>query len=147
MDNKINKEDWLLRTIAEAGEKGLTPAKLQKSLFLLGKAFPKELPDFYSFEPYNYGPFDISIYQEADVFSAKGLITKKSVAGYDWSKYIITKEGKKRIADMSALFDKEMEKYLTTLMEWIQPLSFQELISSVYKKYPEYKINSVFIDK
>jgi hypothetical protein len=34
--------------------------------------------------------------------------------------------------------------YVVNLANWVRQLSFQQLVASIYNKYPEMKANSVF---
>ncbi len=141
----IERKDWTLLVIAEADKTGLTPVKLQKSLFLLHHAMPKETKDFYHFVAYNYGPFDIGIYHDADLLKKEGYVETHSAQSAG-RKYNITSSGKKRAKELHEQVTEEATKYLKQLIDWMLPLSFQELVSSVYKEFPEYKKNSVFRD-
>lgn len=143
--NLNDKQKWTLITLLKAKSKGLTPAQLQKTLFLLQKAFPKKLKDFYHFKPYNYGPFDIQVYINAEKLASEGLINLYPVKN-GWSIYSITKTGEEVAKQVERQLDKPLIEYLDKVVKWAQSLTFQELISSIYKKYPEYKINSVFGD-
>lgn len=144
MKSNLSRENLLLFIIYKAESKGLTPAQLQKSLFLLEKAFPKKLTNFYKFEPYNYGPFDSAIYEDADLLTIKNYVKQIKVNDYDWSIYHITQKGKEKALEIEKKLPKDMSNYIYKLVRWIQNLTFQELISAIYKKYPEYKVNSVF---
>ncbi len=63
----MKPQDWTLLAISAAKGRGLSPIQLQKSLFLLERRLSKEElgEQFYEFVPYNYGPFDVKIYQDA----------------------------------------------------------------------------------
>jgi uncharacterized protein YwgA len=141
----LSNKDWMLLVLFYAGSVGLSPVKLQKSLFLLQKAFHQEIGNFYAFKPYNYGPFDARIYVNADELVTDGLVSKVTM-DHSWSTYVITKPGLVKAKTLLKVTDKKIIKYIKQLIRWMQPLSFEVLISSVYKKYPEYKKNSVFID-
>lgn len=140
----LDKADWTLLAIAAAGRKGLTPAQLQKTLFLVKQNFRNELKDFYAFEPYNYGPFDKSIYEDARVYAQKGMVKMNGVSGQNWSKYYITTEGAAKAQPLRSNADTNAMSYLEKIVHWAQSLSFPQLISAIYKQYPEYKVNSVF---
>jgi hypothetical protein len=34
--------------------------------------------------------------------------------------------------------------YITELANWVRHLSFEQLVASIYNRYPEIKLNSVF---
>lgn len=142
----LTKEDWTLLAIACAGESGLTPAQLQKSLFLLEKNSPRKISNFYQFKPYNYGPFDKTIYLDANVLASENLVKVNGVDGQSWSKYHITEQGLTKAKKLKSELDPPLSSYLERVVHWAQRLSFSQLIASIYKRYPEYKVNSVFKD-
>jgi uncharacterized protein YwgA len=135
---------WPLLALYFAGEKGLTPAQLQKSIFLLQKAFPKADKLDYDFQPYNYGPFGVDVYRDTELLANYGLAEMHQKNGVDWNTYHITSSGQKKAAGLAKKIEVEIGKYLPKLIKWVQSISFQTLIGSIYKKYPEYKVNSIF---
>ncbi|MEX0881579.1 MAG: hypothetical protein WDZ34_01755 [Candidatus Saccharimonadales bacterium] len=140
----MKKQDWLLLAIASGKKKGLTPAQLQKSLFLLKQAYPKQTADFYNFQPYNYGPFDKQVYEDADVLAESGYITLDSQEDRAWSLYRITDNGKEQTNKITGSADADATKYLDKIVKWVQSLTFEQLIATIYKHFPKYKVNSVF---
>ena len=140
------RRHWLLVVLYFARRKGLTPAQLQKTTFLLQKAFPKLGNLSYNFQPYNYGPFDVRVYQEAEDLAKLGLVKIRSKDGHSWSTYHISLAGKLQVQTFTPKIKNEVGAYISRLVPWVQSLSFQSLISSIYQKYPEYKVNSIFRD-
>lgn len=140
----ITKKDWLLTVMNYAGDKGLTPAQLQKILFIVSKESPSKPTDFYNFIAYNYGPFDSQIYRDATCLEEDNFVKKLKSTGKNWEIYYVTEEGKKVAAQKKELIDEGTNDYLKRLTLFIQGLSFQELISTIYKHYPEYRVNSIF---
>jgi len=141
---EIIRSDWPLLALHFAGEKGLTPAQLQKTIFLLQKAFPKNEELNYNFQPYNYGPFDSSVYQDVESLADGGLTELKKRNGCNWNTYHISLLGEESCKKLIKKYNGSIFTYLKDLVHWVQSVSFQELISSIYKKYPEYKKNSIF---
>src|SRR5436190_18669612 len=82
----MEPKDWTLLVISAADSRGLSPVQLQKSLFLLERRLSEEAPaeklgeSFYEFVPYNYGPFDVKVYQDAEALEERGLVTIQSSA-------------------------------------------------------------------
>lgn len=141
MEERIN---WSLLILYMAGENGLTPVQLQKTIFLLQKAFPGLDNLDFNFRPYNYGPFDVGVYQDVEYLLYKGLgeVHKKNGSGV--RTYYISRRGTAIAKKLNDLLDSNTNNYLLELVNWVQSLSFQDLVSSIYKKYPEYKENSIF---
>jgi len=117
---------------------------MQKALFLIKMEAGKKLKgEFYNFVPYNYGPFDSSVYADiAKQESEECIITER--AGNRWDAYFITVQGKKRASELLDELDPSLRDYLDTVVKWVKERGFSELLQSIYKKYPAYAVNSVF---
>ena len=75
----MTRQDWLLLVLAADG-KTFSPLQLQKSLFLVGYDLAKLVgSDFYTFRPFDYGPFDATVYRDGrPEQAAQGLVTIRS---------------------------------------------------------------------
>ena len=144
----MNRQDWTLLAVSASKGEGLSPVQLQKTLFLLGKHLSAaELgPSYYEFEPYNYGPFDVSIYQDAEALSGKGLIAITRAAERSWPMYQPTGLGTSTASKLRAEVSPHAIQYLDQVISWVQRLSFRDLVRAIYAEYPEYRANSVFRD-
>lgn len=142
----MKPEDWTLLAICAAKGKGLSPVQLQKSLFLLGRKLSKEeLGDhFYEFSPYNYGPFDVKIYQDAEMLEEMGMVSITQSPERRWKIYQATPGGLEFATKLRAEASPHAIEYLDTVVTWVLGRSFRELISAIYAKYPEFRENSVF---
>jgi hypothetical protein len=130
--------------ISYAKGRGLSPVQLQKILFLLGKQLPEEVgSNFYTFEPYNYGPFDRTVYSDASMLAGLGMVTKND-SGRSFWEYAPTAEGLEYAEKLKASAPAKAISYLEKVVPWAQGLSFSALVRAIYAKYPEYKENSVF---
>jgi len=129
--------------IGSAKGRGLSPVQLQKVLFLLGKELPTVVgTDFYHFQPYNYGPFDKAVYQDAEGLSYAGYVSIASSGRI--TEYSATPEGSDYAEQIRARAPRLGTEYLTKIVEWAQSLTFSELVRAIYNKYPQYRVNSVF---
>lgn len=139
----MNKQDWLLLVIASGGS--LSPVQLQKSMFLLRKELPGRTgEDFYEFEPYDYGPFNSAIYADAYSLQAEGLVNVDNPLERGWRRYTITDAGRQKAAKIAVKLPDAVREELSRIVSWVVSLPFTELIRTIYQKYPEYKVNSVF---
>ena len=143
----MDRKAWLLMALDAAGNGGLTPAQLQKVLFLLVQGIPAGLgPNFYAFVPYNYGPFSKSVYVDAEILAQDGMISIAKAPGASFSIYGITPLG----ADQAKIHTEEADgralQYLASLVRWAKGLTFSQLVTAIYKKYPAFRVNSVFQD-
>jgi hypothetical protein len=139
----MRRQDWLLLAIGSANDHRLSPVQLQKSLFVLGRELPDDVgSSFYEFQPYHYGPFDASIYRDAEYLGQQGLVSVLSGDGLRC--YAITDAGQRRADEIRQLAPQRAANYLSAVVNWAQSLSFPRLVRSVYAKYPDTSSNSIF---
>jgi hypothetical protein len=133
--------------LALADGEPLTPVQIQKSLFLadeeVGGAF--RASSKYQFEPYDYGPFDKHVYTDAQILAARGLV-KIETDPRGWSTYAATKDGLQRAADLKARLNGGQSEMLNRIVGLVRRLSFTQLVSAIYRKYPRMRERSVFRD-
>ena len=106
--------------------------ELMKYLFLLQKEYNIDLA--YNFEPYKYGPFTPQVYRDLD--SLKGKVKVKEVTD-NVDKSLIT-------SDELPLVDQDIENGIKDLLNRFGSMSLRDLLSYVYKKYPQYTVKSEF---
>ena len=141
----MERKTWTLLAIAAGGDSGLEPVELQKSLFLLGEYCREEVGEpFYEFEPWDYGPFDPAVYDDARELEGEGLVSIGRVPGRRWSDYRITRKGAERAEALKSEVPARASKYLSAIVAWAKRLSFAELVTSIYARFPQYKANSIF---
>ncbi len=141
----MSRQDWLLLVLAST-EEALTPVQLQKSLFLLEKTLPETLlgEGYYDFVPYDYGPFDSSIYHDAEELAGQQLAAIVPSMTGRWQEYSIRPDGLNRAKEIQDELPENVQVYVHRLIEWVQTKSFSQLVRFIYENYPEYKANSVF---
>lgn len=146
--NRVTRSDWTLLAIAAAEGRPLTPVQLQKVLFILGKKKAGRVgAGFYTFRPYNYGPFSPDIYHDADILDSMGLVdVDHGSPARSWSTYKATDKGIAKAQQLRANAPADAVKYLDALVSWARNLNFQQLVSAVYERYPEQRVNSIFVD-
>jgi uncharacterized protein len=141
----IKKTDIILAVLSAGGGNVFTPVKIQKVLFLIDKKIPELVGGpFFNFEPYDYGPFDATIYQDMEQLAANGLVEIIQVPNLRWKKYRPTPDGLKTGVEILKSLDSKTSDYIQSLTDFVRKLSFAELVGAIYKAYPEMKVNSVF---
>lgn len=143
----MQSRDWLLLVSHLAHPRALQPVQLQKALFLLDRKLSpaqKGTERIYCFEPYDYGPFDSAVYSDAEALSREGLMQIQTQPGQTYRRYGVTPDGQRAGEELGASVDAEVLEYARALVGWVQRLSFNELVSAVYKEFPEMKAKSVF---
>lgn len=143
----MQRRNWALLTLAAAEGAELTPVQLQKVLFLLGdRQRDKVGRGFYSFHPYNFGPFSADVYADADQLEVEGLAQiARGAPGRSWSLYAATPDGLARAREVASQAPQGLPEYIARLVKWARSLTFQELVSAVYSAYPEQRRNSIFV--
>lgn len=142
MSCAIQRKDILLSIIIAAKGEPISPVQLQKIAFLVGQQFKNELPkDYYTFVPYDYGPFCRQIYSDAVALENDGYVQIEPSPQHTRRQYRATFSS--RDASLSHIPSGLMQ-YIEEAVEWALRLTFRELVSSIYRHYPDYGVNSIF---
>lgn len=120
-----------------------SPAQLQKLFFLMDREAARYTGGpYYDFTPYDYGPFDAQVYADAESLVNDGLSMVDRSGMY--REYALTPEGYAQgIAALTEIAPPGRE-YLGRAASWVRSVSFHQLITAIYERYPEMKENSVF---
>jgi uncharacterized protein YwgA len=139
----MEREKLILACLAAADGHSYDPAQIQKLVFLYQeKGLPPAEPKPFRFSPYNFGPFDPAVYHTLESLSERGMV---EIIGQPYTKqraYRLSVDG--RIAAETASKNVPAWDYLRQLSDWVRKQSFTSLVASVYKAFPEMKVNSVF---
>jgi hypothetical protein len=139
------RQEWLLMALAHRGGIAMTPVQIQKAMFLMRMEAPGAVGDnFYRFVPYNYGPFDATIYHDLVALTDKGLVIGDSSSGRPWKVHNITPAGIESAVQARNSADLAGVAFLAKVVDWVCSLPFPLLVRAIYEKYPEFKANSVF---
>lgn len=140
----MNRHEIILAGLAAAGENAtFSPVQVQKLFFLIDREIPEAVggPHF-KFTPYDYGPFDSSVYTALNALRANGLSNEVQMQRY--RQYVLTNAGyREGIAKLAEVPD-QAQQYIRDVAQWVKSLSFAQLVSAIYQHYPEMKANSVF---
>ena len=127
----------MIAIVAAAGEKGLNPVQLQKSVFLVGEKFEGSLPDdFYQFKPHDYGPFAVDVYRDIEACCNERSVDVRADAD-NRPNYLVGEQKKGALPDRLLLG-------IRRIVAWVTSMSFNELIRAIYYRYPEQQENSKF---
>ncbi|MFV3073154.1 hypothetical protein [Niveispirillum fermenti] len=138
----FSQEDAALVALAAMPDGSASPIQIMKMLFLIDrKASPAFGGPKFNFVPYDYGPFDRSVYDAIDNLATKGLV---SVATGRPRTYRLTSEGKAEAAIIADRLQPAFLSYFHQLGKWIVSLGFTQLVSAIYREFPDMRVNSVF---
>jgi hypothetical protein len=139
--------DWTLLTIAAAGARPLEPVQLQKAMFLVGAQLSeakRRTRHFYTFTAYDYGPFDRQVYADAEQLEREGWVMIRRPPETRYNQYLITARGTLEAHRLELELEPQVRQYLKNVVEFVQSLSFNDLVQAIYRAFPAMKVNSVF---
>jgi uncharacterized protein YwgA len=141
---RLTRDETVLAALAAGRGAVHTPVQVQKLLFLLERNLGDTIGTHFSFQPYHYGPFDQNVYNTLETLAARGFVEIVQELGDRWRSYRLTREGQQAGDDALACLHEQARIYAGRLSDFVRSLSFSELVSAVYAKYPEMRANSVF---
>jgi len=126
--------------------------RFQKLIFLMqmeGNLNDLDPTDTYRFEPYDYGPFSSTLYDDLDSHIERGLIEdskeeldeEDDIVKYE---YQLESDGQEFVEEQVS--ENEFERIVQEaerIIEEYGDIPLPELIDLVYSKYPDYAENSV----
>jgi hypothetical protein len=139
----MDKASLVLAALKPGGGFRYSPVQVQKLLFLIDRQIP-DLVDgpHFDFQPYHYGPFDRTVYQVLTGLAVRGFVDVDTAAPR--RTYSLTPEGLREAERLFAALPLRAQDFITRTSEFVRRLSFAQLVSAIYKAYPEIKANSVF---
>ena len=141
----MNQKEIVLTGLAPSNGAFHRPVQVQKLFFLLDKNIAGYVGGpFFNFKPYNYGPFDKAVYDVLEELEAEHLIEIRKANS--WREFRLTTQGQIRGAALLNQLPVRVKNYFIEVSEFVRKLSFTQLVSAIYKAYPEMKANSVFQD-
>lgn len=141
----MHKASYVLCGLTPAQRTAHSPVQVQKLFFLLDKGIGGCVGGpFFNFEPYHYGPFDQEVYRTLEELTAEGLVEIELEPCGRWNAYRLTPEGQKKGDELLTKFPDEVQQFIRDVSGFVRKLSFAQLVSAIYKAYPEMKANSVF---
>ena len=140
----LTRQDWLLLALSKSPG-AMTPVQIQKAMFLFGQeAGDRVGTDFYSFQPYDYGPFDAAIYADLRRMASLGHVRGEWNPDWSWKTWTITASGRNAMRAREGDANPRLAEYLGRVVTWVRSKPFPELLRSVYAAYPQFAVNSVF---
>jgi hypothetical protein len=140
--DRLTPKDEVLAALASMPDRSATPVQIIKMLFLIEKQVSERIGGTnFHFVPYDYGPFDQSVYSELEALRRDGLI--EIIDGRPRI-FVLTAEGSTEASKVLARLEPIVVDFFSRLGTWITGLTFSQLVSAIYNKYPEMRANSVF---
>jgi uncharacterized protein YwgA len=134
----------MLLVAIDGAPRGLDPVRLQKGMFLHAREGGVPPVERYWFVPYSYGPMSPALYGDLDALVRDGLVERRPVPGYSWSRYVATERGHAAASALAASAPAGPLHRLAEIKRRVAGLGFAALLSYVYARYPRYAARSVF---
>jgi hypothetical protein len=144
----LQRDQVALVVLSLADGAPFTPAQIQKSVFLASDKVPGAFDRFsrYDFQPYDYGPFDRRVYSDVEELERRGLAQINQQPGTRWRTYAATQRGVTEGRRLARQLSEDQRTLLTRIVQLVRGLSFNDLISAIYRAYPGMRARSVFRD-
>jgi hypothetical protein len=144
----LSRDQIALVVLALANGAPFTPVQVQKALFL---ASDKAADAFdprsrYDFQPYDYGPFDWQVYSDIEGLERLGLAQVNQQPGNRWRTYMATEAGVTEGRHLADRLSADQRGVLGKIANLVRSLSFNDLVSAIYRAYPHMRERSVFRD-
>jgi len=143
----LSRDEVALVVLSLAEGRPFTPVQIQKALFLasdkVSEAFDHD--SRYNFQPYDYGPFDWQVYADVEALEREGLAEIRQ-QGSQWRIYSATRSGVAEGQRLARQLTRTQRQVLERIVNLVRSLSFNDLVSAIYRAYPQMRARSVFRD-
>lgn len=139
--HNVGRDDLLL-LMAKGAENGTYPfdaIRAMKSSFIVSQRGLTEWRELFDFRPYDYGPFDASVYRSRDSLVAQGLLQVQA-GNYDAT--CLTEAGQGRVKELEDQLGPSAD-WLKRIGHWASSRSFAQLLREVYSEYPDFAARSI----
>lgn len=139
----MTREDILLGTAAgSTGRYPLDPIRLMKAAFIVSQRGPEGHRRLFNFRPYDYGPFDATVYQARDNLLALGLLLAEPAGKYE--NYSLTESGWAAARELENEVGEDLYAWLQEVGAYVTSRSFSQLLREIYGAFPAYAARSIF---
>ena len=142
----VTRRDLVMAVLGAAKGSKMSPTQLQKALFLISENIPGAFSEGskFNFTPYNYGPFDAGVYSEAQTLMISGDTNITIAPSGRWKEYAATQQGVAKGIEILAALPENERSYIIDVVQWVQGLTFEQLVKTIYEHYPQMRANSIF---
>ena len=136
----MEKKDWILLALQESP---LDRLHLMKVLFLTWHRYGRNIPGYFRFEPYLYGPCSFETYSVLERLSNEQHLAQPPHPVQQWAKYYLTDKGKRVANEARDRVNPEVLRVLDGVVREVSALGFSKLLTRVYAEAPDFAVNSV----
>ena len=119
MGRMMNKKEIILAAFAPALGAAHSPVQVQKLLFIIDKEISGLIGGpYFEFKPYDYGPFDKSLYDELGQLAYEGFVEMNQDRG--WRSCSLTVKGQKEGDRLLASLPPEAIKFIGEVSKFVK---------------------------
>lgn len=147
MGPELNRrQSIVLAALATESGAEFAPVQVQKLFFLIDENVHGLLGGKqFSFEPYDYGPFDKDVYEELDTLTRLGFVRVFYLgSGNGHRRYTLTPAGQSAGEQALLQLQPSLREYFKSVSQWVRSMGFAQLVGAIYNAYPNMRVNSVF---
>jgi uncharacterized protein YwgA len=142
LNSVMNRSEIVLAALAASDGALHTPVQVQKLFFLIDKKVAEYIGGpFFNFHPDDYGPFDKMVYVELEQLTEQGSV---EIIHNGMRRFRLTIQGQQHGDTLLSSIGEPVADYLRSLSRWVRSVSFADLVSAIYKEYPDMRANSIF---
>lgn len=134
------KKDWILAFLARGP---LDRVRLVKGLFLLWHRSGRNLPGYFDFVPYLYGPFSFEIYSTLAEAQNERLISQAPHPMPNWAPYHLTEKGAAAADGITGRLEAQTKELIDAIAAEVASAGFHDLLRRVYAEAPDFASESV----
>lgn len=138
---ELQKKDWILLILREGA---MDRIHIMKTLFLLWHRMGRNVPNYFEFIPYLYGPCSFEVYSTLKTLESDGFIVQPPHPFPRWVNYYLTERGKREVEKVSIKAPSETFEIIKAVAKEVSKLNFYELLRKVYDEAPDFARNSIF---
>jgi len=149
LENKLAPEDLMLVTIALADHDPLSPIGLQIAMFMLQTLLDPSagVCESCDFMAGAYGPRCPNTQESINDLVDRKLVRTFTTQEHRFHEHSITREGVYAATRIMDAWDDNNKDYAQRLVDWVLRQSLQVLLASVYKRWPRWKENAIFVNR
>jgi len=137
----LTKKDWILLVLKQAS---LDRIHIMKAAFLIWHRSGRNIPDYFEFIPYLYGPCSFEVYSVLGDLQTDGFILQPPHPLPRWVNYHLTDKGKREAEQATKRTPHDTLRVIGQVCKEISHLGFFGLLQRVYAEAPDFAVNSMF---
>lgn len=132
--------EWVLLFLRE---QALDRIQLMKALFLFWHRNDRNVPGFFNFKPYMYGPCSFELYDVLEDAMEGRLVTQPPHQEERWAPYYLTDRGKAAAEAVAVGVPARFRRQVAGIVREVSAQNFKGLLNLVYAEAPDFATKSV----